>query len=76
MESLKTIVNGTTARITHICEGKVFYQISTASHNYQLEVNSCHDDWKSTYLMPEFKAISLMRWIRKGIDNGKFIQLF
>jgi hypothetical protein len=25
---------------------------------------------------PEFKAITLMRWIRKGIEDGTFIELY
>ncbi|MBN2520525.1 MAG: hypothetical protein JXB17_08475 [Bacteroidales bacterium] len=77
METLKTIVQGTKAILSHVCEGKVFYIIQIASHLYQLEINSCSDDWKATYLMPEFKAIQLMRWIRKGLENddGSFLLL-
>ena len=75
MENLTTIVKGTTAKLTHVCYGKVYYEINTANHKYQLEVDSMIEEFKTTYLEPEFKAITLMRWIRKGIDNGTFIQL-
>lgn len=77
MENLKEIVKGTTARLSFVCDGKVCYQIETPGHLYQLEIDSCGKDWAKTYLFPEFKAISLMRWIRKGIDSGdgSFIQL-
>ncbi len=77
METLKNIVKNTTAILTHVCEGKVYYQIQTTSHIYQLEVNSNTDEWKATYLLPEFKAITLLRWIRKGLENedGSFILL-
>ena len=95
IHTLKEIVNGTRALMTHVCEGKVYYEIrvpntyitsgdnthvSIDSKNdsvYQLEINSLNDDWKTTYLMVSFKAIALMRWIRKGVESndGTFIQL-
>lgn len=77
MENIKNIVKGTKATLTHVCEGKVYYQIQTEHHLYQLELNSIDDDWKATYLLPEFKSISLMRWIRKGLENNdeSFIML-
>lgn len=75
MEDLTTIVKGTTARLTHVCYGKVYYQIDTENHKYQLEIDSMEDEFKTTFLEPEFKAITLMRWIRKGIKNGTFVVL-
>ena len=75
MEDLKTIVKGTTAKLTHVCYGKVYYEIQTENHKYQLEINSMEDEFKTTYLEPEFKAITLMRWIRKGIKDETFIMI-
>ena len=71
----KEIVSGTEAVLSHICEGNVFYIIYVDETKYQLEINTNEDEWKATYLYPQMKAITLMRWIRKGIDNGKLIQL-
>ena len=73
--TLKQIVNGTTANLTHVCAGKVYYQIDVENFSYQLEIDSTEDEWKTTYLVPSFKAITLMRWIRKGIENGTLIQI-
>jgi len=77
MENLKEIVKGNLATLMHVCEGKVYYQIKTKNHLYQLEINSCEEEWKTIYLVPEFKSITLMRWIRKGIElnDGSFIIL-
>jgi len=75
MEDLKTIVKGTTAKLTHVCYGKVYYEIQTENHRYQLEINSMEDEFKTTYLEPEFKAITLMRWIRKGIKDETFLMI-
>lgn len=77
MESLIHIVKGTTAHLVHVCKGKVVYQIKTQSHLYQLEINSMEEEWETTYLLPEFKSITLMRWIRQGLksEDGSFIRL-
>jgi len=73
--SLKQIVTGTTATLTHVCAGKVYYEIEIEDAIYQLEIDSMEDEWKTTYLFPTFKAITLMRWIRKGIEDGTLIQI-
>ena len=77
MESLISIVRGTMAHLVHVCNGKVIYQIRTAAHLYQLEIDSTEKEWETTYLVPSFKSITLMRWIRKGMEqeDGSFIQL-
>ena len=73
--SLKQIVKGTEAHMSHVCAGKVYYEIIVDDSIYQLEIDSMTDEWKTTYLYPNFKAITLMRWIRKGFENGKLIQI-
>jgi len=77
MEKLTAIVKGTMAHMVHVCNGKVIYQIRTGNHLYQLEIDSTQQEWETTYLAPSFKSITLMRWIRKGIENkdGTFIKL-
>ena len=73
--TLKQIVKGTEARMSHVCEGKVYYEIAVEDSVYQLELDSNDDEWKATYLYPIFPAITLMRWIRKGMTNEKLIQI-
>jgi hypothetical protein len=77
MENIKTIVNGTTASLSHVCNGKACYMVRTADHLYQLQINLMNVEWKDVYVYPEYKAITLMRWIRLGIENndGSFIML-
>ena len=75
MEDLKTIIKNTFAKLTHVCAGKVYYQIDTKNHKYQLEIDSTLEEFKTTYLLPEYKSIMLMRWIRKGMLDETFIQL-
>jgi len=74
--SLKQIVeNGNTARLSYVCHGIVYYEINVEDSTYQLGVNSMDDEWKTTYLYSEFKAITLMRWVRKAIETETLIQL-
>ena len=74
--SLKQIVsNGNLAQVSHICEGIVYYTIRVGSSEYQLGLDSNDGEWKATYLKPEFRAITLMRWIRKAIETETLIQL-
>jgi hypothetical protein len=77
MESLIQIVKGTTANLVHVCNGKVIYQIQSGEHLYQLEIDSNEQEWETTYLLPTFKSIILMRWIRRGLESrdGTFIKL-
>jgi hypothetical protein len=77
MENIKTIVNGTEATLSHVCNGKACFKIITAEHSYQLEIDLMNSEWKDVYVYPTYKAITLMRWIRKGIENndGSFILL-
>ena len=76
MEDIKTIVKAKEARLTHVCNAKVYYQIDTDNHSYQLEIDSLDNvDWKNTHILPSYKPLNLMRWIRKGIESndGTFI---
>jgi len=72
--TLKEIVSDTKAKIQYVCNGIVYYNIEVEDSIYQLGIDSKEDEWKTTYLYPEFKAITLMRWIRKGMGTDKFIQ--
>lgn len=70
MENLKEIISNTMAKLSHICNGKAYYRINTENHIYQLEINCLSDEWKDVYIQPEYKSITLMRWIRKGLNNN------
>jgi len=72
---LKEIVKGTVAKLEHVCNGKADYRINVNDTIYQLEINIMEKEWENIYILPEYKSITLMRWIRKGIENGNLIQL-
>ena len=70
MENILSIVKGTTAKLVHVCKGKIVYHIQTSKYLYQLELDSNDKEWENTYLLPEYKSITLMRWIRQGIEKN------
>lgn len=73
--SLIQIVKGTDAIFTHVCNGIVYYKIDVEDSTYQIGINSTEEEWKTTFLEPKFKAITLMRWIRKSIKDETLICL-
>lgn len=75
--TLIEIVKNSIALLSHVCEGKVYFKIEVGDSEYQLELDSLDDDWKATFIEPRFKSVTLMRWIRKGIEkeDGTFIQI-
>ncbi len=77
METLTQIVNGTLAKMSHMCNGKAYFTIDTAEHSYLLEIDTLDKEWKDVHVLPKYKAITLMRWIRKGIEknNDTFVLL-
>ena len=75
MHTLKEIVTGTTAKLTHVCEGIVYYSIDVEDSAYQVGLDSTSDEWKTTFMYPEFKAITLMRWIRRDILGECLVKL-
>lgn len=73
--TIKEIVKDNTAKLDYVCEGILYFNIDVEDSVYRLEINSLDEDWKSVYIKTEYKAITLMRWIRKYYDTEKFLQI-
>ena len=68
---LKTIVGGENKAIfSHYRDGNFFYLVKVNEQKYSFPVPV--EDAKGTTLFAEFKAITLMRRIRKAIENKAF----
>jgi hypothetical protein len=68
---LKTIVSrGNKAKFSHYRDGHFFYTVNVRERSYSFPIPI--EDTKGTSLFAEFQAISLMRWIRKTIENKSF----
>jgi hypothetical protein len=70
---LKAVVSGDNkASFSHYIDGNFFYVVKVQDQAYSFPIPI--EDAKGTTLFAEFKAITLMRWIRKAIE-GKTFQL-
>jgi len=68
---LKTIVSdGNKAKFSHYRDGNLFYLVKVQDQTYSFPIPI--EDAKGTTLFAEFKAITLMRWIRKAIEDKTF----
>lgn len=68
---LKTIVAGNNKAISsHYRDGNFFYLVKVHDQKYSFPIPI--EDAKGTTFFAEFKAITLMRWIRKAIENKTF----
>ena len=68
---LKTIVGGhNKARFSHYRDGNFFYLVTVDGQAWSFPIPI--EDAKGTTLFAEFKAITLMRWIRKALEDKTF----
>ncbi len=68
---LKTIVsNENKASFSHYRDGNFFYVVTVQDQKYSFPIPA--EDAKGTTLFAEFKAITLMRWIRKALEDKTF----
>lgn len=68
---LKTIVaDNNKAIFSHYRDGNFFYTVKVRDQKYSFPIPI--EDAKGTTFFAEFKAITLMRWIRKAIENKTF----
>ena len=68
---LKAIVAGNNKAVfSHYRDGNFFYVVKVEERRYSFPIPV--DDAKGTAFFAEFKAITLMRWIRKAIENKTF----
>jgi hypothetical protein len=68
---LKAIVGGgNKAKFSHYRDGNFFYVVNVQDRAYSFPIPI--EDAKGTTLYAEFKAITLMRWIRKAIEDKAF----
>ena len=76
---LKDIVKGTADLSCILSGGIAIYILTDINKNkYQLEINLAdkHDVGETASFMPHYdKAIILMRWIRRAIENNTLIKL-
>ena len=76
---ITTIVKNNRAVFAHYRNGKIYYRIvnqdGKALWEFPIDITDTNDIGSAS-LLPEYKAITLMRYIRKAIASDSLIQLF
>ena len=72
MPTVKQIVKNNTARFSFYRSGYIFYTVDVGGEIYQFPVSL--EDIGGATLTAEFKAITLMRYIRKALADGTFVR--
>ena len=68
---LKTIVrDGSKVKFSHYRDGNFVYMVEVHDQTYCFPIPI--EDAKGTTMFAEFKAITLMRWISKALENKTF----
>lgn len=70
--SIKQIVKDNMARFSFYRTGNMFYTVDVEGQKYQFPVSL--EDIGGATLTAEFKAITLMRYIRKALSDGTFVR--
>jgi len=78
MITLKEVV-GDRQRLTkfsHYIDGNMYYVVTVGESTYQFPINIFDKkDIGTTTILAEYRAITLMRYIRKAMETGDFIQI-
>ncbi len=70
------VKNGNMAKFAYAIAGVLYYEVSTEENKYIFPVDMNDREDVGTATFPcEIKAITLMRYIRKSLQNNSLIQL-
>lgn len=72
MLELKQIVKDNEAHFSFYRNGNCFYRVNVEDQNYEFPVPI--EDVGEASLFAKFKAITLMRYIRKALEEGTFVK--
>jgi len=76
MISLKDIVKDNFANFSYACAGVLYYTVEVGEEKYQFPIDMNNtEDVGTTAFVANYKAITLMRYIRKAIDSENFIKI-
>lgn len=70
MELKDIVAKGNSARFSYYRDGNLFYTVEVGGKTYAFPVPI--EDTKGGTFLAEHKAVNLMRWIRKALDDRTF----
>lgn len=76
MITLKEAIKDTKCKFSHAISGVLYYidEVGTDLYQFPIDMNN-KEDVQTAVFESEIKSITLMRYIRKAIDNGEFIKI-
>ncbi len=74
--NIKDVIKDNFVKFSHACEGVLYYSVDVDGKTYEfpVDMNNKQDVGNGVFLK-EDKAIYFLRWIRKAVENNKFIQV-
>lgn len=76
MITLTQAVKGTTAKFSHAIAGVLYYKLYTDDGVYQFSIDmNDKDDVGTTTFNAEYNGITLMRYVRKSMQNNSFVKV-
>jgi hypothetical protein len=72
ISGIKQIVKDNMATFSFYRTGNMFYTVDAEGQKYQFPVSL--EDIVGATLTADFKAITLMRYIRKALEDGTFVR--
>lgn len=76
MITLKEAVKGTKCRFDHAIAGTLYYVLEVGTDKYQFPIDmNDKADVGTAVFEAEYRGITLMRYIRKAMENETFIKL-
>jgi hypothetical protein len=76
MITLKDAITGSVAKFDHAIAGVLYYTLFVEDDQYQLVIDmNDKDDVGTTSFEAEYKGITLMRYIRKGMADETFVKI-
>jgi len=76
MIGIKDAVKDTTAKFSHAITGVLYYSLYVKDEVYQFSIDmNDKDDVGTATFVNEYRGITLMRYIRKAIDNESLVKI-
>ncbi len=63
------------AQFSHFCGGTLYYTLQYDGCTYMFPVDASPQEVGTATFSKDMKAIELMRWIRKAIENNEFVKI-
>jgi hypothetical protein len=75
MKIIDIVRDDNMAYFSHYCGGNLYYTVEVNGSKYLFNINTNPNEVGVADFSNEMKAVTLMRWIRKCIDNEEFIKI-